>query len=336
MQYIPYLHEAGMEVQVSSLFDAKYLAGMYRGAQSPTSVASYYLKRLMGLQGSKKPDLIWLEKEAFPWLPWFIEQRVIPRNVPLVSDYDDAIFHRYDQHTRKLVRRLLGSKISAVMSHSNIVTAGNHYLAEYAQQAGAKRVMIVPTVVDVKAYKLRTSVDHNVKARIGWIGTPQTWRTFGQPIFDLVRQTARESKAVFRAVGAGHGYSTTDEVEFFDWSEAREVSLIQGMDIGIMPLDNTPWARGKCGYKLIQYMACGLPVVASPVGANNDIVEHGVNGFFASNDLEWKHALGALLRDPELRYRMGQAGRRKVEQSYSLQVHGPRVAQILRSAARAN
>lgn len=100
-----------------------------------------------------------------------------------------------------------------------------------------------------------------------------------------------------------------------------------------MPLTDTPWARGKCGYKLIQYMACGLPVIASPVGVNTEIVEHGVNGFLASTEAEWIEALRTLLSDAALRARMGEAGRRKVERDYSLQVWGPRVAQILRDAA---
>jgi hypothetical protein len=117
------------------------------------------------------------------------------------------------------------------------------------------------------------------------------------------------------------------------WSEDSEVAMIQSMDIGIMPLTDSPWARGKCGYKLIQYMACGLPVVASPVGVNADIVEHGVNGFLATTEDEWRQALTTLLRDPDLRRRMGAAGRRKVETDYSLQVWGPRVAAIFHEIA---
>src|SRR6056297_1871598 len=102
------------------------------------------------------------------------------------------------------------------------------------------------------------------------------------------------------------------------------------MDIGVMPLPDTPWMRGKCGYKLIQYMACGLPVIASPVGVNAEIVEHGVNGFLVGTDEEWKSALTILLKDPDLRRRMGREGRKKVEREYSLQVQGPRVARLLR------
>jgi hypothetical protein len=126
---------------------------------------------------------------------------------------------------------------------------------------------------------------------------------------------------------------TAGTLEILPWAEDTEVTLIQSMDIGVMPLPDTPWTRGKCGYKLIQYMACGLPVVASPVGVNRDIVEHGVNGFLAESDDEWRAAVDALLNDADLRRRMGAAGRKKVEEQYSLQVWGPRVAQMLRSVA---
>jgi glycosyltransferase involved in cell wall biosynthesis len=122
-------------------------------------------------------------------------------------------------------------------------------------------------------------------------------------------------------------------LDLVEWSEAAEVPFLQAVDIGIMPLSDTPWARGKCGYKLIQYMACGLPVVASPVGVNAEIVEHGVNGFLATTEAEWSEALATLLRDPALRQRMGAAGRRKVEEHYSLQVWGPRVAALLLDVA---
>ena len=113
--------------------------------------------------------------------------------------------------------------------------------------------------------------------------------------------------------------------EHVPWTEAAEVAAIAEFDVGIMPLADEPWERGKCGYKLIQYMACGLPVVASPVGVNRQIVEHGVNGFLAETPTQWDEALRTLLADPALRQRMGQAGRQKVERQFSLQVTGPKV-----------
>jgi glycosyltransferase involved in cell wall biosynthesis len=133
------------------------------------------------------------------------------------------------------------------------------------------------------------------------------------------------------AVGAGNAADEDAIVITRQWSEDREVADIQEMDIGIMPLPDAPWMRGKCGYKLIQYMACGLPVVASPVGVNRDIVDHGVNGFLAETPAEWAEALGTLVTDAALRQRMGAKARALVENQYSLRVQGPYIAKLLRS-----
>ena len=217
------------------------------------------------------------------------------------------------------------------MASSDLVMAGNPYLADHARRASSPRVEIVPTVVDINVYKVRAEVGGEDALRVGWIGTPQTWQELARPVHNVLETILAEQSAQFLAVGAGMQHKTTGTLQILPWTEDTEVSLIQSMDIGVMPLPDTPWTRGKCGYKLIQYMACGLPVVASPVGVNRDIVEHGVNGFLAESDDEWRAAVKMLLNDADLRCRMGAAGRKKVEEQYSLQVWGPRVAQMLRS-----
>lgn len=330
MQYLPYLRDAGFEVEEVSFFDDAYLQGLYSGRPMRSGSVLYFLRRVSRLLKPLKADLIWLEKEAFPWLPWPLEKQFLLRGVPVVSDFDDAIFHRYDRHKSALIRMILGRKIDHVMSSSTLVTAGNGYLAGRAEEAGASRVEIIPTVIDALAYSSKHIASPDGKPRVGWIGTPNTWANFGAPMMDMLRATMRKEGAVFRAVGAGQTKNHEPDFEFLPWSEDTEINLIQGMDVGIMPLSNTPWARGKCGYKLIQYMACGLPVISSPVGVNCDIVEHGVNGFLASTDAEWREAVTTLLADGDLRRRMGAAGRKKVEVEYSIQVQGPRIARLLR------
>ena len=331
MQYIPYLSGAGLDVEVASLFDAEYLDEMYAGRRSIASMKRYYLNRLHQLRS--KADLVWLETEALPWIPWPIEKLVWPKNIPVVSDYDDAIFHRYDQSRHGVVRTGLGRKIDHVMRASKVVFAGNEYLADRARKAGAERVEIVPTVLDTAAYTPGQIENLDGCVRLGWVGTPETWSSFASQYADMLSDEASKLGAVCRIVGAEAVSRCEEPFEFLPWSEETEVAAIKGMDIGLMPLPNTPWTRGKCGYKLIQYMACGLPVVASPVGVNKEIVEHGVNGFLAESDDEWRKAIGALISDPSLRHRMGAAGRQKVENDYSLQAWGPRVASMLRSVA---
>lgn len=333
LQYRPWLEEAGFDVTYASFFDDAYLQGLYAGRTRKTDLFGHYTKRISDIRRRPRPDVIWIEYEALPWLPWWLEKALLPASVPIVSDYDDAVFHRYDLHRLAPLRRVLGQKIDRVMQQSELVTAGNAYLADRAGQSGAQHVEIVPTVVDLSQYHVHAGPKSGAPVQVGWIGTPNTWQAFGKRLYTQLHDTLAVHNARFRAVGAQLDAGSHDLLDMVPWQEDTEVSAIQSMDIGVMPLTDTPWARGKCGYKLIQYMACGLPVVASPVGVNRDIVEHGVNGLLAETDADWRAAIQLLLSDADLRRRMGAAGRKKVEESYALQVWGPRVAQMLRQVA---
>lgn len=331
LQYLPYLKRESFNIQVAPFFDDSYLNSLYMEHTNRRSTLSYMLQRMSQINAKPAPDIIWLEKEALPWVPWLIERTILPRGIPIVSDYDDAIFHRYDKHRLGLIRSILGNKIKRIMASSALVMAGNPYLADHARRANASQIQIVPTVIDLDNYDVSTVSENEARLKVGWIGTPETWQALAHPVHKVLEPVLEEKNALFIAVGAGMQSETAGSLKIVPWAEDTEVALIQGMDIGVMPLPDTPWTRGKCGYKLIQYMACGLPVVASPVGVNRDIVEDGVNGFLAENDDEWRAAIKKLLDDPALRRRMGAAGRKKVEEQYSLQVWGPRVAQMLRS-----
>ena len=154
------------------------------------------------------------------------------------------------------------------------------------------------------------------------------------PVYEMLSKELITIGANFRAIGASLEPIHADGFENIPWSESEEISLINSLDIGIMPLHDDPWTRGKCGYKLIQYMACGIPVVASPIGVNTSIVHHGVNGFLASTEEEWSESINRLVSNPRLRKQMGEAGRQIVEERFSLQAWAPRVAEIVSSIAR--
>ena len=333
MQYSDCLLAKDIVASFSPLLSERYLERLYSGRSTFWPSLAAYARRAGQLLRAGHADLLWLEKEALPWLPWGLERALLPRAAPLVVDYDDAVFHRYDLNQSAAVRHLLGRKLDRLMASASLVTAGNRYLADRATAAGAQWVEIVPTVVDLTAYTRRPEPFSENAVTIGWIGSPSTWTEYMAPMMPLLTPTAEAAGARIAAVGAGRAAAAHPLLDNLPWTEESEVARIHEMDIGIMPLTDTPWARGKCGYKLIQYMACGLPVIASPVGVNAEIVEHGVNGFLASSDAEWVEALQTLLCDPALRARMGEAGRLKVERDYSLQVWGPRVAQMLRDVA---
>jgi glycosyltransferase involved in cell wall biosynthesis len=334
MQYRPLLETAGFEVELKSFFGYDYLPSLYAGKKPSSAIWRSYARRIKDLVWSKgKADLIWLEKEALPWVSSVFEANLMPSGIPVVSDFDDAVFHRYDMHSLKPVRTLLGRKFAHVMQNSSCVFAGNAYLADYARNAGAAAIEIVPTVVDVEHYQVKARRDKGTEPVIGWIGTPSTWRECVEPFLPVFRSVVHTCGARIEAVGARMSSEEEAGISFLPWSEDGEIESITAMDIGVMPLPDTPWMRGKCGYKLIQYMACGLPVIASPVGVNAEIVEHGLNGFLAETPDDWSRALKTLIGNPELRLQMGAAGRKRVEERYSLQVYGPRVASLLSEIA---
>ncbi|MDD2759918.1 MAG: glycosyltransferase family 4 protein [Methylomonas sp.] len=329
-QYLPFLESAGLQVTVKPLLADDYLTRLYAGRRkSFLDIAKAYFKRLSLLLQAKNYDLIWLEKECFPWLPAWIELGLLSRKTRLVVDYDDAIFHQYDRHSSVFVRFLLGKKIECVMHRAELVIAGNDYLAERARQANARRVAILPTVVDTSRYQVVKHADQD-SVTIGWIGSPATARYLR--LLGLAFGTLLANKKIrVLAVGANPAQLVDLPITVLPWTEEQEVAQIQQFDIGIMPLLDEAFERGKCGYKLIQYMACGIPVVASPVGANKQIVRDGIDGFLADSDQDWTRALMRLSNDPALRLRMGEAGRRRAETLYSLQRAEVELADLLRS-----
>lgn len=328
-QYLPYLEAKGMEITLAPLLGDDYVTGLYRGLIPWASVVKSYWTRWHWLRRAADFDGVWVENELLPWVPAGLELGGFPSGMPLIADYDDAVFHRYDRHRWSIVRTVLGRKIDAVMQRADLVIAGNDYLADRARQAGAQRVEILPTVVDTERYQTRPSPESPV-ITIGWMGSPATAHYLHR-LAPVLRTLFATRNIRWVAVGANPAQLETLPFTVWQWTEASEVADIQQFDIGIMPLPDEPFERGKCGYKLIQYMACGKPVVASPVGVNSVIVRHGVEGFMASSTEQWIESLQTLVDDAALRQQMGQAGRARVEAEYALQVTAPKLEFLLRS-----
>jgi glycosyltransferase involved in cell wall biosynthesis len=333
-QYYPYLQSQGVEIVTAPFLDDEYVRALYRGqAISKTEVLHSYLRRLSILSQSTSFDLLWVEKELLPWMPAWFENLLRFFKVPYVVDYDDAVYHRYDMHSSSIVRSFLGQKIDRVMRRAAMVIVGNDYLAERASKAHASRVEYLPSVVDVSLYKAREE-SARTPLQIGWIGSPVT-----APYLDAVREAlelfSRETEVHLTLIGAGRVSSFGNiPVTLLPWDEAMETSIGSLFDVGIMPLADGPFEWGKCGYKLVQYMAAGLPVVASPVGINRQMVAPGRNGFLAASTEEWLEAFRRLAHDRDLRHKMGQSGRSQAEQMYNLQVTAPRLLDLLSSVRR--
>jgi len=328
IQYIPSLENANIQFVISPFFDDVSLARKYiNGSYTILSVVRAYFRRTEVLIKCHNFDVVWIEKEALPWLPAWFESLLLGR-MHYVLDFDDAIFHNYDLHRSSFVRQILGRRIDYMMSKASLVVAGNRYLAERAITAGANRVEILPTVVDVERYSPKSNYMVIDKPRIVWIGSPSTTQ-YLKDLVEVFIALAKRQSFTLRVIGGDVFTITGVDVESLPWSEDTEATLIKECDVGIMPLTDTPWERGKCAYKLIQYMACGLPTVASPVGANNDVVIEGETGFFADTSNAWIEKLERLLCDSVLRQRLGESGRARVEAEYSLQKNAAKLVAIL-------
>jgi glycosyltransferase involved in cell wall biosynthesis len=329
LQFLPMLEAQGFTFDVSPLLDNDYVRSLYGGPPVGIgNVLKSYARRFGALRRRLRYDVVWLEKEALPWLPAWMEIARLDR-MPYVVDYDDAWFHRYENHWSSPI---LGHKIDTVMQLAHTVVAGNTYLARRARQADARAVEIVPTAIDLGRYRNLPVRNGGGPLSVGWIGIPLNayYLNIVEPALRMLGQQVR-----LHVVGANVPEKLAGiPAESFAWTEESEVARINDFDVGIMPLNDTVWERGKCAYKLLQVMAAGKPVVASPVGANTEVVEHGVNGYLANSPEEWADALRRLA-DPALRARMGEAARQTVADRYSTAVIGPRFAEILGKAAEA-
>lgn len=304
-QYFPRLRAAGISPRVDFIQSNPMCIRRQRGQRRlwfAIQVVFAYLRRmaLLAFQGTRYP--VWvIEKELFPALPWWLERLFLRRGVKLIVDYDDAVFLKYDSGR---LSWLCGGKLAKLMQRVDVVFSGNEYITEYARKAGARDIRWVPSVIDESKYGAPAPHRANPPV-IGWMGSYQNSRHI-LTIVAALRRLAAEVDYVVRIVG-GAQIPLPPEIraEYRPWTEEGEIQQLREFTVGIMPLEDGEWEKGKCGLKLIQYLAAGVPVVATPIGINRDIVIDGVNGFAASSEDEWLDALRRVLQE---RARGGFAG----------------------------
>ena len=336
-QYLPFYRAAGLECTVEPFFDDDYLKNLYAGKSNNLNVIAYYFKRLFILFTVFKYDKIFLEKEIFPYVPAFAERILAIMRKKYIVDYDDAIFHNYDQSSHRLVQQFLAKKIDGVMKNAESVVVGNSYLEQHALYAEAKKGYIIPTVIDLERYPNpifevdnHNHSDSHSKYIVGWIGTKSTFEKHLLLIKDWLIKAQELFPIELHIVGLPSSpIFLGKHVKYIPWSEDTEVERISQFDIGIMPLKDSLWEQGKCAYKLIQYLACGKPVIASNVGMNKDLCQHGETGFLADTEEEFLKALQVLLTDQDLRIRMGRQGRELIEEQYNVAITSKELIKIL-------
>lgn len=335
LQFLPHLAGFGITADVHALLDDNYIQRLYAGERPAIGAAvRSYLGRMQALLSRNRYDVIWVEKETLPWLPAWFEAGFSGRS-PYVVDLDDAWYLRYEQHCSPIMRSLLAKKLDRVMCRSASVIAGNKSLAERAKRSGAQDVKVVPSAIDLARYPSVQSMrrEGNGPFIIGWIGTPVTVGYLAQ-FADALRGLAERRSVKLHIIGASppEGFAGLP-ARAISWSESTEISEIAKCNVGIMPLDDDAWAHGKCAYKLLQFMAAGKPVVASRVGANLEVIQHGHNGMLVNSMDDWISALDTLVEHTDVRDRMGEAGRRTVELKYSVEKIVPEIASTLIVAA---
>jgi len=289
--------------------------------------------RLLGQTvGAGKYDVVFVQREAMlmgpPMVEWWISHVA---KKPLIFDLDDAIFIPYESLTYGKIANWLRfpDKYEQIIRMSSQVIAGNEYLRDYAIKLNPN-VTVIPTVVHTDLFMPLSDRKMPERPVLGWIGSHSTTR-YLKMLLPVLDRLAKEYDFVIKVVGASEPVKIQG-VECINhaWQLDREVEDFQSLDIGLYPLPDDPWARGKCGLKAIQYMAVGIPAVCSAVGVNKEIVRDGVNGFLAHSQEDWVEKLSILIENPELRIRFGKSGRAFVEERYSLKAQAPKLLDVLR------
>ena len=278
-------------------------------------------------------DAVVIHREAALIGPAIYERLLAWSGKPILFDFDDAIWMQQPEHRKLLSPLRFQRKTKTICRLASIVTAGNEFLAAYARQYNSA-VEVVPTTIELADYPLVPEPATDGRFVVCWTGSTTTLVHFEhvrgalEQLAELVPLTVKVicNKPPERAIAGA-------ETRFVQWSPRGEARELGDCHVGIMPLPDNGFTRGKCGLKALQYMATGRPVVASPVGVNGTIIEHGRNGYLAANDQEWVDALMKLAASPELRARLGSAGRERVQRDYSAPVGAAKFAAAVRAIA---
>lgn len=329
-QYIPGLSEYGIDIQIHHLLGDEYLHCRFQGKKIPLAILiQAACKRLSLLLRIHHFDAVILYAELFPFVPGWLERQLIRK--PYVYDFDDAFYLKYRRGKFGLLQPVLGKKIDQVIAGATAVTAGNKALLSHAKAIN-KKSFLFPTVVDLNRYRSAKQISSGRPFTVGWIGSPST-SFYLKAVVGPLSTLGLEGPVRLIVVGGPAPAIPHVEVVEEKWQEETEIALINSFDVGIMPLIDDEWARGKCAFKLIQYMACGVPVIASRVGANVDAVQSDC-GILVSHADEWIEALRKMRDHPQMRQLMGSKGRNRIKEHYSLQKNIPLLAKIFYDVAQ--
>lgn len=323
-QYLEHLKDHGFEITYSNILNAEQDKVFYGAGNTLGKIGvgfSAIFKRLEDVLKASRYDYIFVYRDAFFFgilFEWLFKQS----SAKLIFDFDDSIWLQDENPNQSLFQKLKNpAKTARIISYCDLVIAGNDYLANYAKQHNSN-VTIIPTTIDTKEYSPIEVPRNNEAVCIGWSGSFSTIKHFESALEPLKQISGKFGESVrFKVIGDGNYHNDDLQIKGLPWRKDTEIEDLCDIDIGIMPLPDDDWSKGKCGLKGLQYMALEIPTIMSPVGVNSAIIQDGENGFLASTTEEWVEKLSQLIEDESLRKRMGKAGRKTVEEQYSVEAN---------------
>ena len=332
-QYLPYLKHNGFECHISPFVSSEFYKIIYRNKYRSKKVYYFFkglIKRISDIMKMHCYDIIFIHREACPFGPPVFEWLIYKFRRPMIFDFDDAIFMQNFNPANKIYSFLkFPSKVKHIIKMSTCVIVANRFLEAYARKYNAN-VYIIPTAIDTERFLPLKA--NSIKLTIGWIGSPTT-APYLSVVFNAMQKLSQDYSFVLKIIGAGQKVIIKGvNVENFDWQLESEIEDFQNIYIGIYPITDTLWSFGKAGFKAIQYMSVGVPVVASPVGITKEIIQDGINGFLANSDGEWVEKISRLIEEPDRRGIIGLAARKTVEDKFSVKVNAPKYLQIFYKA----
>lgn len=320
-EYLNYFKEKGYNYTLSFLIketEDKLFYSKGKEIQKFFLFVKFFLKRCFDVVRSFRYDIVFIQREMYFIGPPIFEWLLRFSRAKMIFDFDDSIWLQNVSDANKKYQWLKSfGKTAKIISYADMVFAGNEYLKEYASEY-SKNIKIVPTTIDTTEYTPVEDKHRNGAINIGWSGSFTTIQHFKYAEGFLKKLAEKyPGKISITVIGDSHYQNKTLPVRAYDWNKDEELEKLASFDIGIMPLPDDNWAKGKCGLKGLQYMALGIPTLMSPVGVNTEIIQDGENGYLAGNDEEWIEKISLLIESPDLRKRIGAAGRQTVEERYS-------------------
>lgn len=331
--YEPVLRAHEVRYEIASFMDEKTWGIIFKPGNTfskVTGILRGYARRFAHLYKALRYDNIFVHREAAPLGPPVFEWilcKVMRKRV--IYDFDDAIWIPNISRSNRIAKWLKAfGKVGHICRWASVVTGGNDYLNAYARQQGARETVLLPTCVDTEHGHHHTKQHADHKPVVGWTGSHSTL-VYLDEMIPLIRDLQEQYKFSFLVIADKKPELDLKDWQFVPWNAASEGTDLLRMDIGVMPLKPDAWTEGKCGFKLIQYLSCGIPAVADPVGVNQVIIDEGQNGFLCRTTEEWRNALTQLICDASLRERMGTRGREKIVAQYSIRSQAERFLSLI-------